>query len=291
MIHSDNLPTGSTTGLVLEGGAMRGLFSAGIIDVMMEHELWPNGVIGVSAGAAFGCNMKSEQAGRAIRYNKRFATDWRYCSLRSLLKTGDLYGGDFCYHQIPLYLDPFDIKSFNNSGIDFYTVCTDVDSGLPVYTRHQQANFEFMEWVRASASMPLAAKIVNIQGRKLLDGGIADSIPLRHFQKLGYARNIVVLTQPRNYVKRNGKINRLIRLKYRRYPRFVEACLRRAEMYNAELEYIRQEEAAGRVLVMAPMEKLPVNHICHDSQALQETYELGRQQAETRLEEIRRFMK
>ncbi len=279
------------TGLVLEGGAMRGLFSAGIFDVMMEHDLWPDGLIGVSAGAAFGCNMKSRQTGRVIRYNKRFAHDWRYCSFRSLLKTGDMFGGDFCYHQLPLHLDPFDSKAFADNKMDFCAVCTDVETGEPVYKHLDEVNYEFMEWIRASASMPVAAKIVTINGQKLLDGGIADSIPLSYFQRQGYERNIVVLTQPRDFVKQPGSMNPLINFLLRKHPRFVEASNHRHIMYNEELGYVRQQEAAGNTLVFAPEEKLPLNHICHDPKLMQRVYELGREQAEHRLDELKKFMK
>lgn len=290
-MNTDNRSTRTAkTGLVLEGGAMRGLFSAGVIDVMMEHELWPDGVVGVSAGAAFGCNMKSRQIGRSIRYNKRFARDWRYCSVRSYLKTGELFGGDFCYHELPTTLDPFDTKTYGSNDMNFYAVCTDVDTGLPVYKKIDEMNFESMEWIRASASMPVAAKIVRINGRKLLDGGISDSIPLRFFQNMGYTRNIVVLTQPRDFIKQPEKIAPLIRMLLRKHPEFVAASDRRHVMYNDELDYIRQEEAAGRILVLAPDEKLPVNHVCHDPRLMQQTYELGRQAAERAIDNIKLMM-
>lgn len=290
-MNTDNQSTRTAkTGLVLEGGAMRGLFSAGVIDVMMEHELWPDGVVGVSAGAAFGCNMKSRQIGRSIRYNKRFARDWRYCSVRSYLKTGELFGGDFCYHELPTTLDPFDTKTYGSNDMNFYAVCTDVDTGLPVYKKIDEMSFESMEWIRASASMPVAAKIVRINGRKLLDGGISNSIPLRFFQNMGYTRNIVVLTQPRDFIKQPEKIAPLIRMLLRKHPEFVAASDRRHVMYNDELDYIRQEEAAGRILVLAPDEKLPVNHVCHDPRLMQQTYELGRQAAERMIDKIKLMM-
>lgn len=290
-MNTDNQSTRTAkTGLVLEGGAMRGLFSAGVIDVMMEHELWPDGVVGVSAGAAFGCNMKSRQIGRSIRYNKRFARDWRYCSVRSYLKTGELFGGDFCYHELPTTLDPFDTKTYGSNDMNFYAVCTDVDTGLPVYKKIDEMSFESMEWIRASASMPVAAKIVRINGRKLLDGGISNSIPLRFFQNMGYTRNIVVLTQPRDFIKQPEKIAPLIRMLLRKHPEFVAASDRRHVMYNDELDYIRQEEAAGRILVLAPDEKLPVNHVCHDPRLMQQTYELGRQAAERVIDKIKLMM-
>ena len=166
-------------GLVLEGGAMRGLFTSGIIDVMMEAGIEPDGLIGVSAGAAFGCNYKSRQPGRAIRYNKRYARDKRYCSWQSWLKTGDLFNAEFGYHVIPKKYDLFDDKAFEQNPMEFYAVCTDVETGLPVYKKLEESTHLTYDWIRASASMPLASKVVELEGRKVLDGGVADSIPLK----------------------------------------------------------------------------------------------------------------
>ena len=154
------------TGLVLEGGALRGLFSAGVMDVLMENGVEFDGIIGVSAGAAFGCNYKSRQPGRAIRYNMKFAKDWRYCSVRSLIKTGDLFGGEFDYHYLPTYLDIFDTKAFDENPMEFYAVCTDVETGKAVYKKLDKCSYECYEWIRASASMPLASKIVKTARRR-----------------------------------------------------------------------------------------------------------------------------
>lgn len=280
---------GTGTGLVLEGGALRGLFTAGVIDVMMEQALWPDGVIGVSAGAAFGCNMKSRQPRRVIRYNKRFAHDWRYCSFRSLLTTGNLFGAKFGYHTLPDELDVFDAKTFDENPMAFYAVCTDVETGKAVYKRLDHSSYETNEWIRASASMPIAATIVNIDGQKLLDGGIADSIPLEFFQSIGYRRNIVVLTQPRDFVKQDNPMNPLINLWLRRYPHFTAASDHRAVMYNAELDYVRQQEAAGNILVIAPKAKLPINHLCHDPELMQQVYDLGREAATEQMDALRAF--
>lgn len=285
----ETIPSNKGLGLVLEGGAMRGLFSAGIIDVMMEHDLYPQGLLGVSAGAAFGCNMKSRQPGRCIRYNKRFARDWRYCSVRSLLTTGDMFGGEYCYHTLPTRLDPFDGRAFEANPMAFYAVCTDVDTGHPVYKRLDKANDECYEWIRASASMPVASKIVTIGGQRLLDGGITDSIPLAQAEALGYGHNIVVLTQPRDFVKAPGRLNPLVSLMLRRHPRFVEASNRRHIMYNAQLDHVRRQERAGAALVLAPEHKLPIGHICHDPNLMQTVYDMGRRHAEGRLAEIKNF--
>ncbi|MBR5459730.1 MAG: patatin family protein, partial [Clostridia bacterium] len=164
-------------GLILEGGAMRGMFTAGVLDVFMENGVELDGVIGVSAGAAFGCNYKSRQHGRVLRYNTKYVRDKRYCGLGVLLKTGDIFSADFCYNEIPLIHDPFDFDTFEKNPVEFYAVCTDLETGSAVYKRLDSRRDNCLEWIRASASMPLVSRIVEIDGQKLLDGGIADSIP------------------------------------------------------------------------------------------------------------------
>ena len=267
-------------GLVMEGGAMRGLFTAGVTDVLM----------GVSAGACFGCNYKSRQRGRAIRYNLRFCRDSRYCSVRSLLLTGNMFGAEFCYHTIPDKLDLFDYDAFTDNPMDFFLVATDVETGKPVYFRMKKADRNELEWMRASASMPFVSRIVRINGRKLLDGGISDSIPLGFMECQGCKKNVVILTQPRNYVKKPGKINSAMKLLYRKYPDFVNACKSRHKMYNEELEYIRSAEAAGRAFVIAPPEKLPIGHVEHDPDKLLEIYRRGRKTALLQLDALLNFM-
>ncbi|MUL27656.1 patatin family protein [Prevotella vespertina] len=276
-------------GLVLEGGAMRGLFSAGVIDILMENNLLPDGVIGVSAGAAFGCNIKSKQPGRVIRYNKKLAHDWRYASFRSLLTTGDYFGGEYAYHYMPRHLDYFDVETFNNNPMEFWAVCTNVGTGKAVYKRLMEVDNNCLEYIRASASMPIAARIVTVEGKKLLDGGIADSIPLRFFQEQGYDRNLVVLTQPANYVKEPNKLMPLMRLWLRRHPRIIRALEQRHIMYNNQLEYVRQEEKKSNTLVLRPEAVLTIGHLSHNPDDMQATYEHGRKVATKHLEEIKAF--
>ena len=276
-------------GLVLEGGAMRGLFSAGVIDILMENNLLPDGVIGVSAGAAFGCNIKSKQPGRVIRYNKKLAHDWRYASFRSLLTTGDYFGGEYAYHYMPRHLDYFDVETFNNNPMEFWAVCTNVGTGKAVYKRLMEVDDACLEYIRASASMPIAARIVTVEGKKLLDGGIADSIPLRFFQEQGYDRNLVVLTQPANYVKEPNKLMPLMRLWLRRHPRIIRALEQRHIMYNNQLEYVRQEEKKSNTLVLRPEAVLTIGHLSHNPDDMQATYEHGRKVATKHLEEIKAF--
>ena len=257
-------------GLVLEGGAMRGMFTAGVIDVMLEKEMSFDGCVGVSAGAAFGCNLKSKQKGRVLRYNLKYCGDKRYCSLRSLIKTGDMFGAQFCYHEIPDRLDPFDVKTFDENPMDFYVVCTDVVSGKPVYKLCNKANSECYEWIRASASMPLAARIVELGGYKLLDGGISDSIPVEFMVKSGFRKNIVVLTQPRDYVKSVPSTMPLFKMSLKKYPGVIRAIENRHIVYN---------KSRDNALVICPDEKLPIGRIEHKPEVIQKTYELGRKAA------------
>ena len=276
-------------GLVLEGGAMRGLWTAGVTDVMMEHDVWPDGLIGVSAGAAFGCNYKSRQVGRAIRYNTRFARDKRYSGLWSLVTSGDYFNANFGYHVVPYEYDLFDTKAFEENPMQFIVVCTDVLTGQAVYHDMQHVSYEELEWLRASASMPLVSKVVEVEGHKLLDGGVSDSIPLSYFESIGYDRNVVILTQPLGYRKAPSKLMPLMRLSLRKYPQFVKAMSERYLMYNKQLEYVAQAEAEGRCLVIRPDEKIPIGHISHDAEQMRRVYEIGRQVGERYIEKIKEF--
>ncbi len=278
------------TGIVLEGGAMRGLFTAGVTDVLMEEGITFDGAIGVSAGAAFGCNLKSGQIGRALRYNTTYCNDPRYCSFRSLLKTGDLYGAQFCYDEIPYKLDPFDVEAYNRNPMAFYVVCTDVETGKPVYQNCPVSNAESMQWFRASASMPLVSRVVEVGGYHLLDGGVSDSIPLRYFESIGYRRNLVILTQPEGYRKRPNKALPLMRIALRKYPNLINAIAGRHNVYNDQLRYVAQQEAAGAALVLRPKAALPVSHTEKDPEKLREAYRMGRACATENLDRIRAFL-
>lgn len=276
-------------GLVLEGGALRGLFSAGVIDVMMENGIDYDGVIGVSAGSNFGCNYKSRQPGRVIRYNVRFANDPRYMGLRSLITTGNLVGAEFAYHYMPLKLDVFDIATFESDPMEFYLVCTDCLTGEPVYYRMDKVDYDSLEWLRASASMPLVTRPVKVGDRVLLDGGISDSIPLKHFQDMGFDRNVVVLTRPRSYRKEPTKLWPY-RLLMRRYPAITQAMARRHEMYNSQLDYVEREEQAGRIFVIAPEHDLPIGRVEMNVEKMNAVYNIGRETATALLPRLKEFL-
>ena len=278
------------TGLVLEGGAMRGLFTAGVIDVLMENNIKFNGAIGVSAGAAFGCNYKSGQIGRVIRYSKRFANNKKYASLWSLLTTGDYFGAEYAYHFIPNKLDIVDFETFRNNPMEFWAVATNVGSGKAVYRQLNTLDYEELEFVRASASMPLVSNIVKLNGQRLLDGGVADSIPLAFFQKQGYQRNVVVLTQPKGYRKQPNKLMPLMHLQLHRHPKMLKALAERHIMYNKEVDLVLQEERKGNVFVLQPQIKLTIGHTSHNPEKMQETYEHGRKVATEELEKLKQFL-
>ena len=278
------------TGLILEGGAMRGVFSAGVMDVMMENGIRFDGIIGVSAGAAFGVNYKSGQIGRAIRYNAKYCHDKRYCGIGSLLKTGNLFNTEFCYGEVPLKLDVFDFETYEKDPTPFYITCTDVESGKPVYHEYTGRNDHGLDWIRASASLPLVSQIVEIDGAKLLDGGISDSIPVAYFEGIGYAKNVVILTQPQGYRKEKNRMLPLIRMKYRKHPNLIKTLENRHLMYNAELELIAKQEKLGELFVIRPDSPLPVKRAEKDPAKLKTCYEIGRQTAEKELERLNAFM-
>ncbi len=277
-------------GLILEGGAMRGLFTAGVTDVMMENGIEFDGIIGVSAGAAFGCNYKSKQIGRAVRYNLKYCNDPRYCSFRSLIKTGDLYGADFCYHEMPEKLDIFDVVTFENNPTEFYVVCTNAETGKAEYKKLEKVDYDCLEWIRASASLPLVSRIVEVEGKKLMDGGMADSIPLRYFEEIGYDRNVVVLTQPKGYVKGKNKMMPIIKMALKKYPNLIKAIETRHEMYNEAVRYICEKEDRGEIFVIRPDEALNIGKTESNPDRIQAVYDIGRKTAKENIEKLKEFL-
>ena len=277
-------------GLILEGGAMRGMFTSGVLDVFMENGIDFDGAIGVSAGATFGCNFKSRQIGRAIRYNKRFCHEWRYCSVRSLIFTGDLYGADFCYNRLPNELDIFDLETYRKNPMDFYCVASDCVTGEPVYKKLETCDANDLTWMRASASMPLASSVVEIDGYKLLDGGMTDSIPLKYFEGIGYNRNVVILTQPREFQKKPASLMGLMKIMLKKYPKLVDAMKRRHVVYNEETADVFAKADCGEVFVICPKQSLGISRTENNPDELQRVYDEGRRTALELLPEIKEFL-
>ena len=278
------------TGIVLEGGGMRGMYTCGILDMLMENHIYVDGMVGVSAGIAFGCNYKSRQAGRALRYNVRFANDKRYSGIISLLKTGNYYNADFAYKLVPTHYDVFDSNVFEDSPMECYAVCFDVKSGAGVYQRLTRVDDDFFEWIRASASMPVVAQPVAVGGRLLLDGGLADSIPLEFMMNKGYNRNIVILTREEGYRKTAERGMWLMKPLLRKWPKVIEALQKRPAHYNMQLQKVREEERAGNAFVFRPLKPLNVSRTTHDAAEMNRVYQQGREEALQRLDELKRFL-
>lgn len=277
-------------GLVLEGGAMRGMFTCGIIDIFLENNIAFDGLAGISAGAIFGCNYKSKQIGRGVRYNKEWGRDPRYFGFRSLLFTGDIYGKEFCYHDIIEELDPIDKKTYKENDIDFFIGATDIEEGVIRYFNSKEVDERSIEWLRASASMPLVSNVVEVDGYKLLDGGMMDPVPYSIMIKNGYEKNVIVLTQPRDFVKKKASLMTLIKLKYHKYPRLVESMANRHILYNKQLEEIRQLEKENKVYVIAPKESLKIKRTENNPDELERVYKIGRTVASEKLNEVKAFL-
>lgn len=278
------------TGIVLEGGGMRGMYTCGILDVLMENRIYLDGMVGVSAGIAFGCNYKSRQAGRALRYNVRFAHDKRYSGIRSLLKTGNYYNAYFAYKLVPTHYDVFDYNVFEDTPMECYAVCFDVNTGEGVYQRLDHVNDDFFEWIRASASMPVVAQPVPVGGHLLLDGGLADNIPLEFMMSKGYDRNVVVLTREEGYRKTAEHGMWLMKPLLRKYPKVIEALKHRPAHYNQQLQFVREQERKGNAFVFRPSKPLDVSRTTHDTKEMNRVYQQGRKEALERLDELKRFL-
>lgn len=270
---------------------MRGLFTMGCLDLLMEKGITFDAAVGVSAGVTFGCNLKSGQKGRVLRYVTRYCRDWRFCSFRSLLLTGDLFGSDFCYTDIPFKLDPWDSEAWDANPMDFYVTATDTATGKAVFRKVVKAsNRKEIEWFRASASMPIVSRPVKIGRWTLLDGGIADSIPLHFLEDKGMEKNVVILTQPIGFVKMPAKFMPAMRLLLARYPAVVRTMARRHEIYNLETAYARKRAQEGKAFIIAPPESLGIGHICHDPEELRRVYNIGRQTMEEKLPSLLKFL-
>ena len=277
-------------GLLLEGGAMRGMYTAGVLDVMMENDIKVDIMVGVSAGAAFGCNYKSGQIGRTIRYNTRFSRDPRYMGLKSLITTGNLYGADFCYRAIPDELDLFDYEAYRRNPMKFYVVCIDVETGEAVYHENKTSDETDMKYLRASASMPLVSKVVEVEGRKLLDGGVVNSIPIEWMKEQGVDRIIAVLTREEGYVKKKRALLPLAKLALSKYPKLAQAMDRRPEEYNRALAEVLRMEAAGELFLFRPKVKPALARTERDPEKLRALYEVGRREAEEKIEELKKYL-
>lgn len=279
------------TALLLEGGGMRGMYTAGIMDVMLDSEIKVDAIMGVSAGALFGINYKTRQAGRVVRYNKKFAGDKRYMGIHSLLTTGNIMNEKFCFDDVPNRLDPADYDMFRNTPEEFYAVVTNLRTGRAEYVKLDDLREkDQMEYLRASGSLPFVSRPVIIGGEKYLDGGIADSVPVEKILSMGFDKVIVVLTRPEGYRKKKGNPS-AANLIYRKYPAFAEAVNNRWKRYNAQSEVIEMLEKEERIFVLRPSKTIKVGRLEKDPEVLQEMYDLGVEDGRVRLEEMIHYLK
>ena len=272
---------------VLEGGAKRGIYTAGVLDVFLERGIVADAVIGVSAGAIHGCSYVSKQKGRSIRYNLKYNDDYRFMSYRSWLKTGNIVDTEFSYHELPDKLDVFDHDAFERSETKFYVTCTNLETGKAEYIYCPSLRGKNIDYIRASASMPFVSQIVEIDGKKYLDGGIADSIPFAAAKKMGFDKIVVIETRPKGYRKKAFPMNWLAKLVYRQYPNFVEAIRNRHKMYNEELEQI---ERSTKAFLLRPSKLVQISKVEHDEEIIEEMYKLGRYDATQKIKALKEYL-
>ena len=275
-------------GLVLEGGAMRGMYTAGVLDSFMDHGVDVDGIVGVSAGACFGCNLFSGQRGRVLRYNQRFAGDPRNVSIRSLITTGDIVNREFAYYVVPTKYDVFDEAAFEAHGGEYWVVVTNVETGEAEYMQMHRLLAD-IEMMRASASMPFCSRFVPIDGKNYLDGGIADSIPVRAAMDMGFDKVIVVLTQPLSYRKK--PMNKaLIRAFYRKYPNLCRTLEERHTRYNAQVEEVIRLEKEGKIFVIRPEEPLDIKRLEKDPAELARVHGIGLADGEKTMAALKAYL-
>lgn len=279
-------------GLVLEGGSMRGMFTAGVLDTFMDENIDVDGIIGVSAGALFGPNYYSKQRGRALRYNQRFCKDRRNMSILSFLFTGNLVNKKFAYYDITLKYDIFDNETFMKNNRGYFATVTNVETGKAEYLEIKDIIKE-METLRATAAIPVVSQIVEINGNKYLDGGIADSIPVEKCKTMGYDKVIVVLTRPIEYRKKplSDMFMRVISFKYRRYPEFIETMRNRYLEYNKTVEKIIEMEKRGEIFVIRPSEQINLGTLERNPDHLQKVYDLGIKDCKNIIEKLKLYLK
>lgn len=280
------------TCLVLEGGALRGLYTAGVLDYLFEKKIKVDGIIGVSAGALFGVNYFSNQPYRVIRYNKKYCNDKRYMSLVSLLLTGNLVNKNFAYYKVTKKLDPFDEETFEKNNKDFFAVVTNIETGTAEYIKIDKP-VEQLEELRATSAMPLVTKIVKVNNKKYLDGAVTDSIPIKKALELGYEKIIVVLTQPLDYRKEelnNSQMKKIIK-KYKKYPKFIKALFNRPKMYNDTLEYILKLEKNKEIFVVRPSKKIDISPLKKTENDMDSVYNLGRKDMDKHYKDLIKFFK
>lgn len=278
-------------GLVLEGGGMKGVYTAGVLEYFMEKDLYFKNCYGVSAGACNLCSYISKQRGRVHRVSLDYVQDKNYCSTQSLIKTGDLFNVEMCYNTIPNKLDPYDYKAAANYEGNAYAVVTNIRTGEPEYLPMREMHRDTIA-VRASSSLPLVSRNVKIGEEYYLDGGLADAVPIRRAIADGNKKNVVVLTKENGYVRRPMSKSQLamIKLRYKDYPKVYELSADRHVRYNEMLRFLEQERKAGRAFVIRAKRPNSIGRIEKDKEKLEAFYQIGYHDAEECYDSLMRFL-
>ena len=276
-------------GLVVEGGGMRGVYSSGVLDFFIEKDLFFENNYGVSAGACHLCSYLAKQYKRAFRVNVDYLNDKRYCSVHSLLKTGNLFGAEMLYDIIPNELDLFDYDTYNKNESNFYVVITDINTGKPEYVKIGDLKKDII-YVRASSSLPLLAQNVKINDKEYLDGGISDSIPIKKAIADGNKKNVVILTRDSTYRKGKNSLMPIIKLKYKKYPNFVKSMADRYIVYNEILDFIKELENNGDVFVIRPKKPVNIGRTEKNREKLEALYNDGYNDAKDCYEELLKYL-
>ena len=276
-------------GLVVEGGGMRGVYTAGVLDYFMEKNLYFHDCYGVSAGACHISSYVSKQIGRSIKVTLDYINDKRYCSINSLIKTGDMFGVEMLYDIIPNKLELYDYETFNKFKGNFYSVVTNCKTGKAEYMKIKDMKKDIIA-VRASSSLPLLSRIVEINGEEYLDGGITDSIPIKKSIEDNHRKNVVILTRDKTYRKKKSSFLPIFKLKYRKYPNLVNAIENRYKMYNNTLDFIEEKVKTGEVFVIQPKEPVNISRVEKDKTKLKELYDKGYNDAKKCYEDLIKFI-
>lgn len=276
-------------GLVVEGGGMRGVYTAGVLDYFMEKNLYFDDCYGVSAGACHISSYVSKQIGRSIKVTLDYINDKRYCSVNSLIKTGDMFGVEMLYDLIPNKLELYDYDTFNKFKGNFYSVVTNCKTGKAEYIKIKDMKKDIIA-VRASSSLPLLSRIVEINGKEYLDGGITDSIPIKKSIKDGHKKNVVILTRDKTYRKSKPKFLSFFKLKYKKYPNLVKAIENRYKIYNETLDFLEEEKAKNKVFIIQPKLPVKISRIEKDKDKLKALYNQGYEDAKELYEDLMKFL-
>lgn len=260
--------------LILEGGGMRGLFTSGVLDYFLDKQIEFEKIYAVSAGTGNASNYLAKQRGRAYTINTKYRNDKHFASFYSLLTTGDYFGKEFQLKTLPEKLYPYDYETYEKSLTKFFAVATNCESGKAEYFQVKHLP-EDMDYIWASSSLPLLARLVDINGKKYLDGGVSDSIPIIKSLKDGNRKNVLVLTREKEYRKEPGKMIHIIEKKYKKYPNLVEAVKKRHIIYNRTLEFIDKHEKAGHIFVIRPQKKVEIGRLEKNKEKLSALYECG----------------